>query len=196
MATVYTIGHSTHSGEGLAALLAQHGIDLLCDVRGVPYSRRNPQFNRETLQKTLAAAGIDYRFLGDALGARNAPGEAYDDEGRLSYDRLARTAPFQAGLQQVISEARERRATIMCAENEPLDCHRTILVARHLVRAGCGIRHILADGSLEAHDAAMARLIERLGLEDTDLFRSREALLEEAYRLRERAMTRPRSANR
>jgi len=76
MARIYTIGHSIHPAERCVALLGAHAIALLCDVRGVPYSRRNPQFNRETLEKTLAAAGIDYLFLGAELGAREAPQEA------------------------------------------------------------------------------------------------------------------------
>jgi len=77
------------------------------------------------------------------------------------------------------------RLALMCAERDPLDCHRSLLVARHLGLQGMAVRHILADGSIETGEDAETRLLETLGLAEGDLFRSREALLEEAYRVSE-----------
>ena len=130
--TVFTIGHSTHPQERFVSLLCQHGITALCDVRSTPYSRVNPQFNREGLRESLRACGITYVFLGKELGARSADPTCYE-YGKVKYDRLAVTDLFRQGLDRVREGTRTYRVALMCAEKEPLECHRTILVARHLV---------------------------------------------------------------
>jgi uncharacterized protein (DUF488 family) len=178
--SIYTIGHSRHAIEDFLALLMRHRIDILVDVRSTPFSRFNPQFNRQTLDRSVQAAGMEYVFLGDRLGARADDESCYEDD-RVQYDRLARTAAFQEGLERVLTLARDRRVAIMCAEKEPLQCHRTILVARRLVDAGRDVQHIHADGHLESHDAALDRLMALQKI-DRDLFRSRQDLIEDAYR--------------
>lgn len=179
---VYTVGHSTHPVEKLVQLLKQHGITALCDVRSQPYSRVNPQFNREDLKETLKRNGITYVFLGKELGARSENLSCYV-QGKVSYERLAKTELFLRGLERIQEGIRSYRVALMCAEKDPLTCHRTILVARHLRSQGVEIDHILEDGSLESHTAAMARLLKQLGLPENDLFRSKEDVLDEAYRI-------------
>jgi len=179
---VYTIGHSTHEPERFVELLGMHGITAVGDVRSHPYSRMNPQFNRELLKTTLAAGGIAYVFLGAELGARSEDRTCYEG-GKVRYDRLAKTAPFRAGLERVREGMSRYKLALMCAEKEPLECHRGILVARHLEAAGIPVTHILADGSLEAHAAAMERLRGMLKLPESDLFRTAEDILEDAYRM-------------
>ena len=180
--TVFTIGHSTHPQERFIALLRQHGITALCDVRSKPYSRMNPQFNREQLNEVLLAQGIEYRFLGKELGARSDDPNCYEN-GKVQYDRLAETELFKYGLKRVLRGMRDDfRIALMCAEKEPLECHRTILVARHLVALGVTIEHILVDGNLENHDAALIRLAKMINLREPDLVHSREQLLADAYR--------------
>src|SRR6266446_5531061 len=127
--TVYTIGHSTHTIEKLIALLKDHGITALCDVRSQPYSRMNPQFNREPLKQALRDSGILYVFLGAELGARSEDKSCYRN-GQVQYDLLARTDLFKRGIERVKDGAHRYRLALMCAEKEPLDCHRTILVSR------------------------------------------------------------------
>ncbi len=178
-ATIYTIGHSTNPVERLIELLQQHGITAVGDVRSQPYSRMNPQFNREDLEKALARAGIGYVFLGEELGARADDPACYEN-GKVRYDRLARTGSFQRGLERVRKGAAEYRLALMCAEKEPLDCHRTILVARHLDEWGMEVQHILADGSLEPHAATIERLKKQLKI-GVDMFRPADASTEQAY---------------
>jgi hypothetical protein len=178
---IYTIGHSKHPIERFVALLQRHGVDALADVRSTPYSRFNPQFNREKLQASLAAAGIRYVFLGEELGARSKDASCYDEEGRVSYAKLARTVPFRAGIERLLTGMQQHRIAIMCAEREPLDCHRTILVSRELEKAGVPVNHILQDGSLEPHRQTMSRLASDLKLASTDLFRTPDELIEDAY---------------
>lgn len=180
---VYTIGHSTHPIVRFTALLTRHSIATVCDVRSSPYSRFNPQFNRESLHRTLAAYRIGYIFLGQELGARSDDPSCYE-QGKVQYDRLARTRLFQKGLDRLEEAAGANRVALMCAEKEPLDCHRTILVARELQARGLAVEHILEDGTLQSHAETMNRLLRLLDLPDFDLFRSREEILEDAYQIR------------
>lgn len=182
---VYTIGHSTHSQEYFLGLLKQHGITALCDVRSGPYSRMNPQFNREQLEEALLVHGIAYRFLGKELGARSNDPTCYV-HGKVQYDRLAQTKLFQYGLKRILRGLRDGfRVALVCAEKEPLDCHRTILVARHLAALSIPVLHIHAGGNLETHDAALERLARMLNVPERDMFLSHEDLLAEAYRRQE-----------
>ncbi len=181
---VFTVGHSTHSAEVFVALLHQHGIEALADVRSSPFSRFNPQFNRENLERSLKENGIRYVFLGKELGARSDDRSCYD-HGQVQYARLAQTDLFRSGLDRVLQGAARYRVALMCAEKEPLECHRTILVAKALAERGKPVQHIHADGHLETHEAAMERLLEMTGVPKEDLFRTREELLADALQKQE-----------
>jgi uncharacterized protein (DUF488 family) len=177
---VYTIGHSTHSIERLIELLQSHSISALCDVRSQPYSRVNPQFNRETLKEALRNADIKYVFLGKELGARSEDKSCYRN-GQVQYDLLAQTKLFEEGIKRVKDGARDYRIALMCAEKEPLDCHRTILVARKLCDEGLTVKHILYDGQIEEHAHAIGRLVGQLRLPGADMFREEEEVISDAY---------------
>jgi uncharacterized protein (DUF488 family) len=179
--SVYTIGHSTHPPERFMELLGQHGITALCDVRSNPYSRMNPQFNRQQLKRSASANGIAYIFLGKQLGARSEDLSCYE-KGKVQYDRLAQTTLFQEGIKRVIEGMKTFKIALVCAEREPLECHRTILVARELSALGLDVQHIHADGKLESHTAAMKRLADMLNLPQINLFRQTENIFDEAYR--------------
>ena len=157
--TVLTIGHSTHALEAFVALLRQHHVSAVADVRSAPYSRFNPQYNREPLTKALEAQGIRYVYLGRELGGRSDDPACYED-GRIRYERVAATESFRSGLDRVVDGAARYRIALMCAEKEPLDCHRTLLVARALDEQGVDVAHIHADGGLEPHQATMDRLLD------------------------------------
>ncbi len=156
--SVFTIGHSTHAIGRFVDLLRQHGVDEVADVRSTPYSRFNPQFNRDSLANSLVRHGIGYVSLGRELGGRPDDPACYEN-GRVRYDRVAATPVFQRGLDRVMQDAAARSVAIMCAEKEPLECHRTLLVAQALGVRGVAVRHIRADGTLEDHAAAMDRLL-------------------------------------
>ena len=179
MHTILTIGHSNHPLEAFLNLLRRHDVKTLADVRSVPYSRYYPQFRRRPLQQALAARGIDYVFLGRELGARPTETACYRD-GRVDYERLARTARFIAGIDRLVREAETRCVAVLCAEREPLDCHRTILVAPALTRRGASVAHILRDGGLEPHAAALDRLLDLVGLPPHDLLRPRDQAVADA----------------
>lgn len=167
--TVFTIGHSNHSSERFLALLQGADITAVADVRSIPQSRRRPHFSRARIERWLADAGIAYVFLGAELGGRpNDP--ALLREGRPDYDLKAATPSFQAGLDRVLDGAARYRIALMCAEREPLDCHRFLLVSRHLHERGVCLRHVLADGSIEPHDTTEVRLLQQTGIAADPLF--------------------------
>lgn len=180
--TVYTIGHSTHKLEEFIGLLKQQGISMVCDVRSDPYSRANPQFNRETLKAALGENGIIYMFLGKELGARSDDQSCYTN-GKVQYDCLAQTAPFRKGIDVLLKKMRTERLVLMCAEKDPLECHRAILIARYLEKLGVSVEHILCDGTKETHRQTEKRLLRLLKLQDSDgLFSTYEAIVDNAYK--------------
>ena len=178
--TVFTVGHSTHPLDHLVDLLRLHAIDGVADVRSTPYSRMPPHFNREAIRDSLKKLGFAYVYLGKELGARSDNPSCYDN-GRVNFDRLSTTELFQHGIQRVRAGSEKHRITLLCAEKEPLDCHRTLLVSRELVRLGTPVTHIHADGLLETQEAAMRRLLGQLGLPEQDLFRGLPEMIEGAY---------------
>jgi uncharacterized protein (DUF488 family) len=182
MNPLFTIGHSTHELPVFLQLLQRHGIGVVTDVRSQPYSQYTPWFNRESLQQALKVAGIRYLFLGRELGARRDENDCYV-KGKVSYERIAAAAAFQDGLARLRQEVEIGRVALMCAEKDPLDCHRTILVARHAATFA-EVLHIRADGSLETQAEAQQRLRKRYGLLEPDLFQPPEAQLAEAYQRR------------
>jgi uncharacterized protein (DUF488 family) len=176
---VLTIGHSTHSLDEFVSLLQRNDVTALADVRSMPFSRFMPHFNRRELRRALVERDLSYAFLGRELGARSEDQSCYV-EGRVQYRLLARTELFRTGIDRVLKGAATERIALMCAEKDPLDCHRTLLVARALVEEGIDVGHILHDGRLEGHVDAMTRLMEKFGLMQASLFRSPDELVEEA----------------
>jgi uncharacterized protein (DUF488 family) len=177
---VYSIGHSNGTIERLIGLLQQHSITAVADVRSQPYSRFNPQFNREVLAGSLKGVGLEYVFLGQELGARSDDPACYRN-GRAQYALIAKAGTFQRGIERLLSGAERFRLAILCAEKEPLVCHRGILISRHLHEIGMVVRHILEDGSVEDHESAVERLLDMHGLRDEHLFHSREERIALAY---------------
>jgi uncharacterized protein (DUF488 family) len=172
---IKTIGHSTHPIERFIDLLKSGGVDVLVDVRSMPYSRRHPQFSKERLTKSLEAVGIAYAWEGAALGGK---GGAYND--------AAERPAFRTTLDRLIDRSATATVCLMCAEKEPLDCHRTVLVSRRLAERGVKITHLLADGHARPHDDVEQTLLAKTG--GGDLFEDRAQLLARAYDARERAM--------
>ena len=177
---VYTIGHSNGTVERLVGLLRLHAITAVADVRSQPYRRFNPQFNRETLAIELKNSGLEYVFLGQELGARSEDPACYR-KGRAQYSLIARTAVFERGIQRLLAGMDRFQVTLMCAEKEPLACHRSILISRSLQERGVRVRHILEDGSVEDHETSLLRLLELHGMQATHLFHSRDELIAIAY---------------
>lgn len=177
---IYTIGHSNHEIAFFINFLRQHNITALGDVRSHPYSRYVPQYSQEPLKVALAAAGISYVFLGKELGARSKNPACYK-KGKVQYERLAKESIFLEGIDRVIQGTSRYRIALMCAEKDPIECHRALLVARKLFDADIPVNHIFADGSLETHEAMESRLLAVCKLPEGDMFKSRKEFLADAY---------------
>jgi uncharacterized protein (DUF488 family) len=177
---VFTIGHSSHPWERFSALLRGAGVTAVADVRSAPYSRRHPQFNRETLRAALQQEGIGYVYLGQELGGRPSAPQFYS-EGVADYEKMAQAPEFCAGLDRVIEGARKYRVALMCSEREPLHCHRCLLVSRALAQRGVRVSHILDDGRV-SHAEIEDKLLAIASRGAADLFASRPERLAAAYR--------------
>jgi uncharacterized protein (DUF488 family) len=180
MLKLYTIGHSNHSTENFIGLLLRHDITAVCDVRSQPYSNFNPQFNRENLQKELKQSCIAYVFLGRELGPRSDDPACYID-GKVHYNLLAATDIFRQGVARLLKGAQSHRIAMMCAEKDPIMCHRMILVCRHIRAEAVQIMHILEDGTLELLADSEKRLMRLLKIPQLQLFESEEDLVNRAY---------------
>jgi uncharacterized protein (DUF488 family) len=153
--TIFTIGHSTRSVAELVALLREAGVDLLVDVRSVPRSRTNPQFNTDALPQALSSTGIDYRHIRALGGLRHKPKDAPPSPNTLwrnqpfrNYADYAMTEPFREGLAELRGLAEHHVCAIMCAEAVWWRCHRR-LVADYLLAEGADVRHIMGHGKVE-----------------------------------------------
>jgi uncharacterized protein (DUF488 family) len=153
-----------HSGR---TIHRDAGANAIADVRSTPLSRFFPWFSGKRLAATLAQEGMSYMAYGDTLGGRPRDAALYCD-GVADYEAMAQRGEFQAGLDRLLADAARSRLCLMCAEREPLDCHRCLLVARALAGRGIRVGHILHDGSIEPHGATEQRLLALDG-EDSDL---------------------------
>ena len=162
-------------------LLRQHEVTALADVRSSPYSRLHPHFSRPALAAVLRSHGIRYIYLGRELGGRPDDPSCYDN-GQVDYERLVRTRAFQAGLKRLRREAAAHRLVIMCAEEDPLACHRTLVIGQELSKSGVSVFHIRDKEQLKSHQEAMRELLRRRGMQSASLFGSEEQLIEEACR--------------
>jgi uncharacterized protein (DUF488 family) len=176
---VLTIGHSTHTLGHLVRLLNMNQINAVADIRSVPYSRLNPQFDRETFIESLKQARINYYYLGSTLGTRPQDPACYKD-GKVQFQLMAQNDLFRAELERISLGSVLQRIAIMCSEKEPLTCHRSVLIARELERMGLDVSHILEDGRVETQEATMARLLKQFKLDGGDLFRTRDQLIDDA----------------
>jgi uncharacterized protein (DUF488 family) len=156
MSSFFTIGHSNHDFEAWLALLRQHTVEVVVDVRSSPYSKYVPQFDRELMQRSLAQAGIHYLYLGEDLGGRPANSSYYDASGHVLYSRLCGDEGFQAGIARLETGIDRYRVALVCGEEDPANCHRRLLIGRVLSERGHAMMHIRGDGRLESDETVAA----------------------------------------
>ena len=177
---IFTIGYSSFSLELFINTLKKYKITAIADVRSQPYSKFKSEFNRENLKKVLYKNNIAYAFLGEECGARVDNPKCYID-GKANYEIVAKNQKFKKGLERIKKGMEKYNIALMCAEKDPIACHRTILVCRNLKSSGVEIKHILSNGNVEKHIDTEQRLMRRFNLNHPDMFRSEEQRLDEAY---------------
>lgn len=183
---IFTIGHSNHYIEKFIQLLKKHQVTAIADVRSSPYSRYLSHFNKAELEFYLKDAEISYVFLGKELGARPQDENCYVD-GKAIYEKIAARKLFREGIKRVVKGSDKYNIALMCAEKDPIICHRAVLVCQHLRNYDLDINHIHPDSSLELHQKLEERLLDLNGYnkpKQLNLFeqsQSKEEALKEAY---------------
>jgi uncharacterized protein (DUF488 family) len=183
---IFTVGHSNLELGDFLAVLTGHGIQTLCDVRSLPRSSRFPQFNREPLEACLASAKIQYEFFGEALGGRPSDPRAYHEDGRVNYASRRRAPDFAAGIDRAVALSQKRPIVLLCAEEDPLQCHRFLMICPALIERGITPVHIRRGGVLESQLAAEDRILALNHLaaftSDSLFVSERSSALEDALR--------------
>ena len=164
---VFTIGHSTRSFEELVALLRAHGIERLVDVRTIPRSRRNPQFNRDTLGPALRNRRIAYRHMQGLGGLRRTRPDSVNTGWRNTsfrgYADYMQTGEFEEALSRLIELAEEKRTAIMCAEAVPWRCHLS-LIADALLARGVQVTEIFSLSNARPHTLTSFAVMDGLNI--------------------------------
>ena len=146
---LFSIGHSNVPVARLLTLLQQHHINIVCDVRSAPYSRHNPQFNRETLATSLQDQDILYHFMGESLGGKPKDPMLFSEDGHTpDYAKIAVSTTFARGIERLIGLGTQAPTAFMCSEADYRRCHRHFLVTPALIERGVTVWHILPDGDL------------------------------------------------
>jgi uncharacterized protein (DUF488 family) len=161
---LFTIGHSNHEVPRFLALLAGAGIDAIADVRSQPVSKYLPHFSRPEMEVWLRDREIGYAFLGRQLGGRPGQPSLYDADGRVNYERVRRGKLFQEGIEELLRHTEELKIALLCAEEDPLSCHRGLMITPALVERGFSPLHVRGDGTVETMAQMEQRLLEVTGV--------------------------------
>jgi len=186
---VYTVGHSNHPIDYFAELLYTFSINCLIDIRSVPGSSYNPQFNKESLQNFLKNININYLHFGEEFGARHTEKELLDIWGQVDFDKVRKTSKFISGVERLNSGlGKGYTIALMCSEADPFDCHRFSMVSYYLVRNGFTVKHILKDKTVIDNEELEKKLLKKYDkqIPKTSLFETVTIFdqLSLAYRLR------------
>ena len=148
----HTIGHSNHTWDSFLPLLKQHGIQTLVDTRTNPASRWAAFSNRRTLPDLLDRAGLGYFYMGALLGGKPSDPSCYDTDGKPDYRKIRSKPFFQEGISELVKLADDSSVALMCAEEDPGKCHRTLLIGPALEERRVMLLHIRANGSAQGAD--------------------------------------------
>lgn len=147
---VLTIGHSDHPLAYFLQLLKLHSVEVVADTRSYPYSNFAPQYDQQGLKEALAKAGFQYVYLGRELGGRPQGDQYYDPQGHVLYAKVAASELFQEGIARLEQGLRAYKVALLCAEENPTNCHRRLLIARVLADHGIEAHHIRGDARLQS----------------------------------------------
>lgn len=185
--SLFTVGHSSLEFLQFVKLLKDCSISLLIDVRSQPRSGRFPQFSQPGFERMMENAGMGYLFLGDELGGRPDDPDAYRSDGVVDYRLRRKSYAFQSGIERVLNEVDRAVCALLCAEEDPLECHRFLMICPELIRMGIRPVHIRKGSRIESQEEAENRVLEAHGFGgvavSTLFLEARATALEEAYEL-------------
>ena len=183
MNTLYTIGYSSYDISHFISILKKQQIKALVDVRSIPYSKFAPDYNTDNIKKILENNSIYYLNFGDGLGARTKIEECYQNN-IAQYSLISKTPMFKEYTKRIISGLEKFNIVLLCAESDPLKCHRDIMICRYLKKYINNISHILQNEIIEDNTQPEIRLLREYNLEQEDFFSNYIDRLNEAYDLR------------
>jgi uncharacterized protein (DUF488 family) len=182
---LFTVGHSAMESSAFLDLLGRFAISLVVDVRSKPLSNRFPHFDQVELEKSLDREKIRYLFMGEELGGRPDDPKAYRKDGLVDYRARRKSYSFQAGIERVLNELAHDNLALMCAEEDPINCHRFLMIGPELLALGVEPYHIRKGGIVETQKSAEDRLLQSqrfAAVIGESLFSDeRDAALENAY---------------
>lgn len=200
--TIYTIGYATKPIDVFIEQLKDHQIDVVADVRSVPYSKIFHDYHKESIFTYLKQHNIRYVYLGDELGPRSKDPKNYDDNGQIQFDRLMQAPLFKQGIERLFNGLDKGfKIALMCAEKDPATCHRSLLIGYFLERyqnaKNLEIAHIDHNGEIEQQNNLEQRLCHHHGIEQ-DLFMTTEERQKQAYeiQLKQTSYIKPNEGNR
>lgn len=192
---IYTIGHSNYTMERLIDMLEYYNINCVVDIRGTPYSKYNIQFDKETIRYTLTNAGFVYIYMGKELAAKRIRKNSYNNEGYSNFEEVIKEEEFKRGVERLKNGCEKGYKIILLgAMQDPIRCHRSILVGRELVKNDFDVKHILYDYSIVTQDDIEEMLLNKyfsnrnqITIEDlTGNSLNNEEMINEGYKLANR----------
>lgn len=179
----FTIGHSDLPVEVFVYYLQKVRVDCIIDVRSAPYSKYQPQYNREEISSVLKQENIEYHYMGDVLGGRYSDPALLFPDGTVDYQKVSKTQKFISGLDEVISLIESgKNVALMCSERDPLRCHRYVLVARNLQNRGVNVTHLCPELVQKSHAELEGQtLSENVGKNQRPLLGNNSENLNQAY---------------
>ena len=189
---IYTIGHSNYTIEKFIDMLHYYNINCVVDIRGTPYSKYNVQFDKETIRYTLNKAGFIYIYMAKELAAKRVNKQSYNEEGYSDFEKVINEKEFIEGIERLKNGCdKGYKIALLGAMQEPIRCHRAILVGKALRKYGFNVKHILDDYSIVSQDDIEEMLLDkyfsnRNQITIDDLIGSalnRKEMIEKGYRL-------------
>lgn len=184
---LYTIGYATKPIDEFIEQLKRYSVDVVADIRSVPYSKVFHVYHKESIAAHLKASNIQYVYLGEELGPRSKDSSHYDEDKQVVFDRLMQSDLFKQGVKRLHKGSKKGFSiALMCAEKDPATCHRSLLVGYFLqhysspFEGKCEILHIKHDGSVESQSQLEERLPEINDIK-VDMFMSAEEQARQAY---------------
>ena len=189
---VYTLGHSNYPFDKFIEILKKYNINCVVDIRAIPYSKYNTQYNKEFFQNNLKKLGYTYIYMADEFGAKRKTKESYNSEGYADFDKVILEKDFKRGVERLkVGCNKGYKIVLLGAMQEPIRCPRAILVGRQLVKEGFDVKYIMHEGNLKTQNDLEELLLEKYFEQRNQLTidnllgnsMSREDMIEESYKL-------------
>ena len=189
---IYTLGHSNYPFDKFIEILKKYNINCVVDIRAIPYSKYNTQYNKEFFQSNLKKLGYTYIYMADEFGAKRKTRISYNDEGYADFDKVILEDDFKRGIERIkMGCSKNYKIVILGAMQEPIRCPRAILLGKELIKEGFDVKHIMHEGNLKTQEELEEQLLEKYFEGRNQLTMdsllgnaiSREDMINESYKL-------------